>query len=67
MTDGSDGGIEHNNYYEISGYNAGAYEIEKLLTTIAAEIVKGRQEEVLSAELQAEANRIDYGLSLIHI
>ena len=61
VTDGSDGGIEHNNYYEISGYNAGAYEIEKLLTTIAAEIVKGRQEEVLSAELQAEANRIDYG------
>ncbi len=59
--EGSDPGVTHNNGYEGSGYESAEDDINRILTEMAEERVNAYLEDELTAELQAEADRIKYG------
>lgn len=54
------GNIVQDNYFGGSGYGSIASDIERVLNSVAKEIVNHSEEEKLSRIMQSEANEIDY-------
>lgn len=59
--EGANGGIEKNNDYSGSGYTSTEEDMNRILNAVAEERAMEHYEDDLTAELQAEADRISYG------
>jgi len=59
--EGSNPGVTHDNTYEGSGYTSTEEDMNRILTGMAEELVEAQMEDELTAELQEEADRIEYG------
>lgn len=61
ISEEGDGGIVQNRCYNGTGYSSAAADISRLLNTLAEERVCQQLEDDLSAELQAEADKVRLG------
>ncbi len=61
IEEGSNPGITHNNDYTGSGYTSSEEDMNRILNEVAEEQAMLHYEDELTKELQAEADRINYG------
>lgn len=61
IDDGSNPGVTHNNDYTGAGYTSSEEDMNRILNEVAEEQAMLHYEDDLTEELQAEADRINYG------